>query len=128
MPQAWIVDDDDEMIRAVRLMLQMLDFSVEAYRDARSASRRLLAGARPDVIVLDINMPEVSGIDMLEFLRTRRELSQLPVVMLSSETTDIQVDQAMALGANAFVFKPVTIDELEAALNKALQRPAKPAL
>lgn len=126
MPQAWIVDDDDEMIRAIRLMLQMLDYSVEAYRDVRSAARRLLAGARPDVIVLDINMPEVSGIDMLEFLRMRRELKHLPVVMLSSETTDIQVDQAMALGANAFVFKPVTIDELEAALNKALQRPSKP--
>ncbi len=126
MALAWIVDDDDEMIRAVRLMLQMLDYSVEAYRDVRSAARRLLAGARPDVIVLDINMPEVSGIDMLEFLRMRRELKGLPVVMLSSETTDIQVDQAMALGASAFVFKPVTIDELEAALNKALQRPARP--
>lgn len=127
MPLAWIVDDDDEMIRAIRLMLQMLDYSVEAYRDARTAARRLLAGARPDVIVLDINMPEVSGIDMLEFLRMRRELKHLPVVMLSSETTDIQVDQAMSLGANAFVFKPVTIDELEAALNKARQQPAKPA-
>ncbi len=126
MPLAWIVDDDDEMIRAIRLMLQMLDYSVEAYREARTAARRLLAGARPDVIVLDINMPEVSGIDMLEFLRMRRELKHLPVVMLSSETTDIQVDQAMALGANAFVFKPVTIDELEAALNKARQQPAKP--
>lgn len=128
MPLAWIVDDDDEMIRAIRLMLQMLDYSVEAYRDARSAAKGLLAGARPDVIVLDINMPQVSGIDMLEFLRMRRELKHLPVVMLSSETTDIQVDQAMALGANAFVFKPVTIDELEAALDKALQRPAKPKL
>lgn len=126
MALAWIVDDDDEMIRAVRLMLQMLDYSVEAYRDVRSAARRLLAGARPDVIVLDINMPEVSGIDMLEFLRMRRELTHLPVVMLSSETSDIQVDQAMALGANAFVFKPVTIDELEAALNKARQRSARP--
>lgn len=126
MALAWIVDDDDEMIRAIRLMLQMLDYSVEAYRDARSAARRLLAGARPDVIVLDINMPEVSGIDMLEFLRMRRELKHLPVVMLSSETTDIQVDQAMALGADAFVFKPVTIDELEAALNKARQQSARP--
>ncbi len=126
MPLAWIVDDDDEMIRAIRLMLQMLDYAVEAYRDARSAAKRLLAGARPDVIILDINMPEVTGIDMLEFLRMRRELKHLPVVMLSSETTDIQVDQAMALGANAFVFKPVTIDELEAALNKARQQPMRP--
>jgi DNA-binding response OmpR family regulator len=121
MARAWIVDDDDEMINAVRLMLRMLDFTVEAYHDARSAARRLLAGERPDVLVLDINMPEVSGIDMLEFVRMRNELKGMAVVMLSSETTDLQVDQAMALGADAFVFKPVTVEELEAAVKKARQ-------
>ena len=120
MRAAWIVDDDDEMSHAVSLMLEMLDFSVRIFRDARTAAGELMAGGRPDVIVLDINMPEVSGIDMLEFIRRRNELNQTPVVMLSSETTDAQVDEAMELGANAFAFKPVTIDELEAALHKAL--------
>jgi CheY-like chemotaxis protein len=119
MPQAWIVDDDDEMSQAVKLMLQLLDHTVVIYREARGAARALLAGNRPDVIVLDINMPEVSGIDFLEFVRMRPELKDLPVVMLSSETTDIQVDEALRKGANAFVFKPVTLEELEAALGKA---------
>jgi CheY-like chemotaxis protein len=122
MARAWIVDDDDEMINAVRMMLRLLGFSVEAHHDARSAARRLLAGERPDVLVLDINMPEVSGIDMLEFVRMREELKDMPVVMLSSETTDAQVDQAMTLGADAFVFKPVTVEELEAALGKAMAK------
>lgn len=116
----WIVDDDDEMSHAVTLMLHLLDFSVETFRDARSAAQKLLAGGRPELIVLDINMPEVTGIDMLEFLKIRTDLKHIPVVMLSSETTDAQVDEAMKLGANAFVFKPVTIEELEAAINKAL--------
>lgn len=119
MPQAWVVDDDDEMSQAVKLMLQMLNHTVVIYREARSAARALLAGSRPDVIVLDINMPEVSGIDFLEFVRMRTELKGLPVVMLSSETTDIQVDEALRKGANAFVFKPVTLEEMEAALKKA---------
>lgn len=122
MTQAWIVDDDDEMSQAVQLMLRLLDFQVEVFREARSAARALLAGRRPEVIVLDINMPEVSGIDFLEFVRQRPDLAGLPVVMLSSETADTQVDRALALGANAFVFKPVTIEELEAALQKALPR------
>jgi len=73
-------------------------------------------------LVLDINMPEVSGIDMLEFVRMREELKDMPVVMLSSETTDAQVDQAMTLGADAFVFKPVTVEELEGALGKAMAK------
>jgi len=120
MRQVWIVDDDDEMSHAVKLMLQLLDSTVEIFRDARSAAKRLLAGERPELIVLDINMPEVSGIDFLEFLRMRSELKEIPVVMLSSETTDIQVDEAMRIGANAFVFKPVTIEELEEAIHIAL--------
>jgi DNA-binding response OmpR family regulator len=120
MRHAWIVDDDDEMSHAVKLMLQLLGFTVETHRDARGAAKNLLTGPRPQVIVLDINMPEVSGIDFLEFLRMREELNDLPVVMLSSETTDVQVDEAMDLGANAFVFKPVTIEELEKALEKAM--------
>jgi len=120
MRAVWIVDDDDEMSHAVKLMLQLLDSSVEIFRDARSAAKRLLAGERPELIVLDINMPEVTGIDFLEFLRMRDDLKEIPVVMLSSETTDIQVDEAMRIGANAFVFKPVTIEELEEAIQKAL--------
>jgi two-component system chemotaxis response regulator CheY len=120
MRAVWIVDDDDEMSHAVKLMLQLLDSTVEIFRDARSAAKRLLAGDRPDLIVLDINMPEVSGIDFLEFLRMRDDLKEIPVVMLSSETTDIQVDEAMRIGANAFVFKPVTLEELEEAIRIAL--------
>ncbi|MCJ7512277.1 MAG: response regulator [Anaerolineales bacterium] len=120
MTLAWIVDDDDEMSQAVQLMLRLLDFQVETFREARVAARALLAGRKPEVIVLDINMPEVSGIDFLEFVRQRPELAGLPVVMLSSETADVQVDRALSLGADAFVFKPVTIEELEAALHKVL--------
>jgi len=123
MKLVWIVDDDEEMGRAVSLMLQMLDCETKYFLHPRVAAKALLAGGQPDLMVLDINMPEVSGIDFLEFVRQRSELAGLPVVMLSSETADVQVDRALALGANAFVFKPVTIEELEAALQEALPRP-----
>ena len=119
MTQAWIVDDDDDMSHAVKLMLHILDIRTEIYREARAAARTLLSGKKPDVLFLDINMPEVSGIDMLEFIRRTDHLRSLPVIMLSSETTDVQVDEALSKGANAFVFKPVTIDELEGAIKKA---------
>jgi DNA-binding response OmpR family regulator len=117
---AWIIDDDDEMRQAIKLMLELLDFKVEIYRDAPSASRDLLAGIQPDVVILDIMMPGVSGIDMLEFMRKQRDFTHVPIVMLSSETTDVQVDEAMELGADAFVFKPVTLDELEIVIQKAI--------
>jgi DNA-binding response OmpR family regulator len=118
MRTVWIVDDDDEMSHAVKLMLKLLECDVRVFRNARSASKELLAGKRPDVLLLDINMPEVTGIDMLEFIRMRQEWKELPIIMLSSETTDMQVDEAMDLGADAYIFKPVTLDELEEALKK----------
>lgn len=120
MPLAWIVDDDEDMSHAVKLMLGMLDYRVESFREARSAARTLASGDAPDLLILDINMPEVSGIDMLEYIRRPGGRPSLPVVMLSSETTDVQVDEAMAKGADAFVFKPVTIEELELAIRKAV--------
>jgi DNA-binding response OmpR family regulator len=120
MALAWIVDDDDEMRQAINLMLQLLEYEVGIYRDARSASRDLVTGTHPDVIILDIMMPEISGIDMLEFIRRREDLNEVAIVMLSSETTDIQVDEAMDHGADAFVFKPVTMEELEVAIQKAI--------
>jgi DNA-binding response OmpR family regulator len=120
MPLAWIVDDDEEMSEAIQLMLQLIGLKAQKFSDARAAARRLLDGERPKVIILDIMMPGVSGIDMLEFLRKRKEFRSIPVVMLSSETTDVQVEEALQLGADAFVFKPVTMEELEAALRKAI--------
>ncbi len=120
MRRAWIIDDDDEMSHAVRLMLKLLDFDVKTWQDARPAAQALLAGQRPDLIMLDINMPEVTGMDFLEFIGMRKELQGLRVIMLSTEASDVRVDQAMKLGASGFVSKPVTIEELESVIGKVL--------
>jgi len=123
--QAWIVDDDQEMADAMSMMLSLLDFQTAGFLNARSAAQSLLAGKSPDLMVLDINMPEVSGLDLLEFLRRRSEWKDLPIIMLSSEAADVTVDKAMALGADGYVMKPVTIDELEKEINIAFQKHPK---
>lgn len=128
MKKIWIVDDDEEMIQAVQLMLKLLNCDVTGHLNARAAAQSLLAGGRPDLMILDINMPEVSGLDMLEFLRRRAEWKDLPVIMLSTEAADVTVDKAMALGADGYVSKPVTIEELEQVLNMALQKHQKGSL
>jgi two-component system chemotaxis response regulator CheY len=122
MKQVWIVDDDEEMGRAISLMLKLLDCETKYFFNPRPAAQALLAGGRPDMIVLDINMPEVSGLDMLEFLRRRKEWKDLPIIMLSSEAADIMVDRALQMGADGYVMKPVTIDELEKVMSQAFYR------
>ena len=70
-------------------------------------------------------MPEVTGLDMVEFLRRRPDTKDLPIVMLSSEAADTMVDRAMELGADTYVMKPVTIEELEKAMATAFYKHLK---
>ncbi|MBI2757977.1 MAG: response regulator [Chloroflexi bacterium] len=125
MKHIWIVDDDEEMTGAVRLMLKLLHCEVTGFLSARLAAQALLSGQKPDLIILDINMPEVSGLDLLEYLRRQIEWNNLPVVMLSTEAADVTVDKALELGADGYVSKPVTIEELEKVLNTAFEKHQK---
>ena len=122
MRTIWTVDDDEEMNRAIGLMLKLLDCEVTAFHNVRSAAQMFASGRKPDLLILDINMPEVTGLDMVEFLRRRPETKNLPIVMLSSEAADMMVDRAMELGADAYVTKPVTLDELEKAMATAFYK------
>jgi DNA-binding response OmpR family regulator len=122
MKEVWVVDDDEEMGRAVGLMLQLLDYTPKLFLNPRPAAQAMLAGKTPDLLILDINMPEVSGLDMLEFLRRRKEWKNLPIIMLSSEAADVMVEKAMQLGADAYTMKPVTIEELEKAMSQAFYK------
>ena len=122
MKTIWLVDDDEEMLRAMDLMLKMLNFETRFFMRARSTAEALLAGGKPDALLLDINMPEVSGLDMLEFVRRRTEFAYLPVIMLSTEAADVTVDKAMSLGADGYVTKPVMIDELKDEITQAMKK------
>lgn len=125
MKDVWTVDDDEEMSNAIKLMLKLLECDVTAFHNVRSAAQLFAAGRKPDLLILDINMPEVTGLDMVEFLRRRPETKNLPIVMLSSEAADSMVDRAMELGADSYVMKPVTIEELEKAMSTAFYRHLK---
>jgi len=125
MKLAWLVDDDEEMAIAVSLMVKMLGYSTRSFLTAPDAARALLNGERPELILLDLNMPQVSGKDFLEFVRLRAEFDHLPIVMVSSEFADKQVDELLSLGADGYIFKPVSMDELEAAIEEAVSKRAQ---
>ncbi len=122
MKNIWVIDDDEEMGRAVALMLELLDCTTTLFHSARPAVQTLLAGRRPDLMIVDINMPEISGLDLVEFLRRRPEWKNMPIIMLSSEAADTMVDKALRLGADTYLMKPVTIEELEKALSDAFSK------
>jgi CheY-like chemotaxis protein len=103
-------------------MLKLLDCETTIFLTARSAVQTLLLGKKPDLMIVDINMPEVSGLDLTEFLRRRPEWKNLPIVILSSEAADTMMDKALRHGADSYFTKPVTLDELERALKIAFSK------
>jgi CheY-like chemotaxis protein len=124
MRQIWVIDDDEEMGRAIGLMLKLLNCETTLFLSARSAVQSLLTGKQPHLMVVDINMPEISGLDLIEFLRRRPEWKEMPVVMLSSEAADTMIDKALRRGADTYVTKPVTLEELEKAMEDAFAKHA----
>jgi DNA-binding response OmpR family regulator len=114
-----VVDDEAPIRDMLEYGLDRAGFSVRSVPDGRS-SFEILRNWHPDIIVLDVMLPEVDGITLLPALR---RLTEVPIVMLSarSETSD-KVD-GLTRGADDYVAKPFELEELIARLNSALRRP-----
>ena len=118
----WVIDDIEEVRAAFSMMLKIIGYEVESFSDARSPARALMDGKQPDILFVDINIPEVSGIELLKFIRQRDIWKQLPILMVTSESDETMVEEAIRLGAEGYVFKPVNFEELSNAITIALKR------
>lgn len=102
-----IVDDSATMIMSLRNNLEIAGFKVESAQDGSQALARLKAGVKPDLIITDINMPNMGG---LEFIRTARALPGfrfIPILALTTESQQTKRDEAKKLGATGWLVKPV---------------------
>jgi two-component system response regulator RegX3 len=120
MYKAWIIDDDVDMCKAIGLMLVVVGVQARSFCGGADAGRALLTDPPPDVIFLDLNMPKVDGAEFLRFVRSRYAADQLPVVMLSVESAETAVYSLLSAGANAFLVKPLDVDELRTTLERIL--------
>jgi two-component system response regulator AtoC len=118
-----LVVDDAESIRGyLANLLELRGYQVDSAEDGRRALALLEGGAAPDVVLLDVMMP---GLDGIETLRRIRDLDpKLPVVMLSVVGSTQTIVEAMQLGAADYLNKPFEEDELEATLHGVLERRA----
>ena len=82
----------------------------------------LETGARPDLILLDINMPTKNGIECLYEIRSKQEFSQLPIVIYSTTNYKINIDACYKGGANLYVVKPNSFDEIVSMVKKICTR------
>ncbi|MFI6735892.1 response regulator transcription factor [Nonomuraea sp. NPDC050451] len=112
------VDDDRAILRSLRRGLRLEGFAVDTAESGRQALER--AAERPDAIVLDVSMPEMSGIEVCS--RLRESGSQVPVLMLSAMDEVADRRAGLAAGADDYVVKPFDLGELVLRLRALLRR------
>jgi two-component system KDP operon response regulator KdpE len=118
-----VVDDEPAILRAVQMNLGRHEYRVETAatgQDALESYHRV----RPDLVVLDLGLPDMDGLDVL---RAIRERSSTPVVVLSAREAERDKVTALDLGADDYLTKPFGVNELLARVRVALRHAARPA-
>lgn len=113
-----VIDDEPEILRAVGSGLRALGYQIRATSTGEEGLR-LAAQAMPDLVVLDLMMP---GMDGLEVCRRLRAWSEVPIIVLSAHSQERQKVIALDLGADDYLTKPFGMDELTARIRAALRR------
>jgi len=120
MPRILIVDDEPEMVRGLEDNLRFEGYQTLAAADGRQGLQLALTEA-PDLILLDIMMPGMSGWDVCRELRARG--LDVPVIMLSARGEEVDRVQGLELGADDYIAKPFSLRELLARIRAVLRRP-----
>ncbi len=112
-----IVDDEEMAIKMVEHQMKLDGFEVITSTDGREAVE-LIKSAEPDLVISDIMMPFISGLELLELIKAEKK--KIPVILISA-LDDVEVIQtAIGMGADDFVIKPVKMDELSLRIKRVL--------
>lgn len=112
MKSCLIVDDSRVVRKVARRIAEDLGFTCEEAEDGQKAYE-YCSGTKPDVIILDWNMPIMSGIEFLEKLRTMENGDQPKVIFCTTENDMAHIQRAMTAGANEYIMKPFDSEIIE---------------
>ena len=111
MAKIFVIDDDQQLLHMVGLMLERGGHSITLINKPEEGLEKLIAD-KPDLLVVDVMMPNMSGHDLTRRIRTTEGLESLPILVLTARSQDIDRDTALRSGANGYLSKPVTSQEL----------------
>jgi two-component system KDP operon response regulator KdpE len=118
MTRVLVVDDEPQIVRALVINLKARKYEVDAAPDGRTALE-LAASRHPDVVVLDLGLPDMDGVEVIKGLRG---WTRVPILVLSARHTSDEKVEALDAGADDYVTKPFGMDELLARLRAAVRR------
>ncbi len=119
--KALVVEDHPDARALVRTYLTAMGLEVVDVAEGRSAIRALEA-ARPDLVCLDLMLPELSGFEVCEYMRSRPELKDVPILVMSARAKPMDRAFAEEVGATAYLIKPFKRSEFSRAVNACISR------
>jgi CheY-like chemotaxis protein len=114
-----VVEDEEDTAELLSEMLKVSGFQVVSSAQSQKAIE-LIQAKPPNGIVLDIMLADVSGLEVLRFVRQDPELSQIPVIVVSAKALPSDIKTGMEAGATAYLTKPVSYLDLKRSIDKAL--------
>ncbi|WP_327579161.1 MULTISPECIES: response regulator [unclassified Streptomyces] len=118
MTRVLVVEDDPQLVRALVINLQARRYGVDPAPDGATALR-LAAARQPDAVVLDLGLPDMDGTDVIKALRS---WTRVPILVLSARRASDEKVAALDAGADDYITKPFSMDELLARLRAAVRR------
>ena len=111
MAKVLVVDDEPNIVLSLEFLMQHAGFEVDTAEDGESALSRI-AESPPDLILLDISLPGISGFDVLERLRQDPAHAKLAIIMLTAHGREVEREKGLALGADDYITKPFSTQAL----------------
>jgi two-component system cell cycle response regulator DivK len=110
-PTILYIEDNEDNLKLVNRVLQATGFNFHGAADGQAALA-FLAEETPDLILMDINLPDIDGYTMTRQLRRRAELAEVPIVALTANVMKADRDKSIAAGCDGFIQKPISVDRL----------------
>ena len=120
-PKVYIIEDDEDINELLVYNLSKENFEVKSFLNSIDALRSL-EHEKPDLIILDIMLPDIDGIEVCKRLRSSEDFKDVPIIMLTAKSTEIDKVVGLELGADDYITKPFSFKELVARIRAVLRR------
>jgi DNA-binding response OmpR family regulator len=105
-PRILIIDDDEDLIRLLAMVLKKINADSVGANDGTKGLQVAEEDNRPDLIILDLMLPDMDGLEVLQRLRSKPEIGNIPVLILSARTDPLVIRRVLDQGADAYITKP----------------------
>lgn len=120
MKNILIVEDSATTRALLRAVIEELENCETVEASTGFEALKLLPSQKFDLIITDINMPDINGLELINFVRTNPYYSHLPIIIVSTERSEEDKKRGMALGANAYITKPFKSFELQEVIKQTI--------